>query len=872
MGRRRKSKGSNLGQWLSPQAWAGRVSQAVEMDHDTKRGVTIIVLWMVVALCILGLFDLSGSFGQFISRMLALAFGDIKWCFPIIVGIIAYFLLRPDHYRVRILTYFGAVLLMVSLTTLWHVRFDQLEALMMARDGLGGGYLGVLVSDQLLVFLGLWGTVAVCIGGLLIGLLLIFETSLNGLMWPLHIFNFVIRIGSFVWHKLLTWINRPKSVDTDDYEQEAEVDDDNSADEVPDDEPIDTADEPKFTQTPINDAAPVAAAEVQTAPATISMPKKFGRKIDLPLDLFTGRSGKPTSGDIKTNQEIIKRTLANFQVNVEMGAVNIGPTVTQYTFRPADGVRLAKITNLNGDLALALAAHPIRIEAPIPGKSLVGVEVPNQVAARVTMYDLLTSKEFKDRTSNMMISLGKDVSGQSYFAQLDRMPHLLIAGATGSGKSVCVNSIIISLMCQNSPDELKFIMVDPKRVELPAYNNLPYLLTPVITDVKKTVNALKWAVVEMERRFEVLSKAGKRNIESYNQTAKDKMPYIVFIIDELADLMGQSANDIEAGVVRLAQMARAVGIHLILATQRPSVEVITGLIKANVPARIAFSVMSLIDSRTILDTSGAEKLVGRGDMLYVGPETSKPKRIQGVFLSDREIHSITEHIRSQGEASYVNELNGTVAGSGGSEGGMGSDDGDALLPEAKEAIKQAGKASASLLQRRLKVGYARAARLLDLLEERGIIGPADGAKPREVFLDRLGGDINPVAFAAREHDLVGELRPDEEDVELNEPEPLVVWRDNAPTEPMIESLNDPLPELEDDQVEVGPEDLTEIEELEEEIEDKNEEVELADEEDIADDTTDEEIEEIDESDNLPDPDEDQSKSGKKKTFADDEWS
>jgi len=460
-----------------------------------------------------------------------------------------------------------------------------------------------------------------------------------------------------------------------------------------------------------------------------------------------------------------------------------------------------------------LAAHPIRIEAPIPGKALVGIEIPNQTAAKVCMNDMLSSDQFKKRESNLMISLGKDVSGKPFFAQIDKMPHLLIAGSTGSGKSVCVNSIITSLLYQNSPDELKFILVDPKRVELPLYNNIPYLLTPVITDVKKTINALKWTVVEMERRFEVLSRAGKRNIASYNKSTSDKLPYIVFVIDELADLMSTAANDVEAGIVRLAQMARAVGIHLILATQRPSVEVITGLIKANIPARIAFSVASLIDSRTILDASGAEKLVGRGDMLYIGPEVSRPKRVQGVFISDKETKNIIDYIKKQGTADYIEEVVERKSVGGGMGSSFGNDDGDDLMDEVKDIIRESGKASASLLQRRLKIGYARAARILDLLEDSGVIGPADGAKPREVFLDKLGG-INELEFAAKEHDLTGELRSisDNEDNE----------NDNSDDE-----YNDNDDEDDDEDEEINEEETIEetAEELDEEEDDNNNEEE-----------------------------------------------
>jgi S-DNA-T family DNA segregation ATPase FtsK/SpoIIIE len=463
-------------------------------------------------------------------------------------------------------------------------------------------------------------------------------------------------------------------------------------------------------------------------------------KIDLPFDLLSDKIGKATGGDIKNNMMVIQRTLENFGIPVEMGEISVGPTVTQYTFKPAEGIKLSRITTLGNDLALSLAAHPLRIEAPIPGRSLVGVEVPNQTKAVVGLREVLSSKAFKERPSNLMIALGKDVAGNAWLYDIAKMPHLLVAGATGSGKSVCLNTIIISLLYQNNPDDLKFIMVDPKRVELPAYNGIPHLLTPVITDVNKTINALKWCLNEMDRRFETLSKSGKRNIESYNQNSKERMPYIVFIIDELADLMIASPRDIESAIIRLAQMARAVGIHLILATQRPSVDVITGLIKANMPARIAFSVASGVDSRTILDSLGAEKLLGRGDMLFITAELSKPKRIQGTFVSDLEIRKITNYIKEKaGAPNYVENITERQKVSGIAGAGLnpeGSGDDDELLDEAREMIISSGKASASVLQRRLSIGYARAARILDLLEEAGVIGPVNGSKPREILISK----------------------------------------------------------------------------------------------------------------------------------------
>lgn len=741
------------------------------LSPETKKGVFIILIFVFGILALLGLFDLSGDFGKVIGKILALIFGSVKWLVPVFLFLWSYVLLRDDKYKIKVINYLGVGLLIAGLAGLLHLRYEPVLAMSYAQEGIGGGYLGAGVSLLLIKFTGFWGSLVIGLAIFAIGLLLTFETSIYGLMWPLHLFRFIKeKFGAWASQMPKLKAKEPRvPAAEDDYEEEIAEPETAApvAANAEEAEPV-----PSFTKSAISKGESEAKAEPA---AGIKLPKKFGRRIELPINLLNCKTGKASSGDIKNNQEIIRKTLANFGINVEMSDVNVGPTVTQYTFRPADGVKLSRIVNLNSDLALSLAAHPVRIEAPIPGKSLVGIEIPNQASAKVTMGEILMSKEFKARPNNLCIALGKDVSGKACFAQLDKMPHLLIAGATGSGKSVCINSVIVSLLYQNSPDELKFILVDPKRVELPLYNNLPYLLTPVITDVKKTINALKWCIVEMERRFEVLSKKGKRNIASYNESASEKLPYIIFIIDELADLMALSGNDMEAGVVRLAQMARAVGIHLILATQRPSIEVITGLIKANIPGRIAFSVASLIDSRTILDASGAEKLVGRGDMLYVGPEYSKPKRIQGVYLSDSEISQVVNYIKDQGEANYIEELNGQTS-LGGIAGSSGfSDDDDPLMPEVIEVIRQTGKASASLLQRRLKLGYARAARILDLLEDKGIIGPADGAKPREVFLEKLGG-VGAVEFAAREHGLEGELRPmseddEEEEVSLNEEEP-----------------------------------------------------------------------------------------------------
>ncbi len=470
-----------------------------------------------------------------------------------------------------------------------------------------------------------------------------------------------------------------------------------------------------------------------------------------PLSLLNDDKGTPSSGDIRANANIIKRTLLNFGIDVEMGEVSVGPTVTQYTLKPAEGVKLARIVALQNDLSLALAAHPIRLEAPIPGKSLVGVEVPNRSIALVGLRNLLENDIYQKSEAPLLFVLGRDVAGAPVYANLAKMPHMLVAGSTGAGKSVAIHSMITSFLYRNPPDLLKFLIIDPKRVELSTYSGIPHLLTPPITDSKKTIQALRWAVKEMDKRFETLATAGVRDLASYNERIAKKgsespepMPYIVIIIDELADLMAAFPREIEGSIIRLAQMARAVGIHLVVATQRPSVEVITGLIKANITSRIAFQVASQIDSRTILDVAGADKLLGNGDMLFLAGDTAKPRRIQGGFISEGEVHRIVKFVRDQGDAMpqtaegdtpgetiFTTQIEDAMAGGFGGDDFEGDD--DPLYEDARKTVVQAGKASASYLQRRLKIGYARAARLLDILEERGVIGPGEGAKAREIY-------------------------------------------------------------------------------------------------------------------------------------------
>ena len=463
-----------------------------------------------------------------------------------------------------------------------------------------------------------------------------------------------------------------------------------------------------------------------------------------PLSLLKSTSEKPTSGDLRANANIIKRTMESFGIAVDMGEINIGPKVTRYTLKPAEGIRVSKILELQRDLELALAAHPVRIEAPIPGKSLVGIEVPNKSAAIVRLGSLMGYPEFSN-AGPLVFPIGRDVTGEPIFTDIERMPHLLVAGATGSGKSITIHSILTSLLYKNSPASLKLILIDPKRVELSVYEGIPHLIAPVITEGRKSVAVFRWAINEMERRYEVLLQASARDIKSYNKNGREEpMPYIVVVVDEMADLMSSYGKEIEGSIVRLAQMARATGIHLIVSTQRPSVEVITGLIKANITARIALQVASQIDSRTILDAAGAEKLLGGGDLLFISSEFSKPKRIQSAYLSEEEIRKVVNFIKENNEAAPgPAEASPSAATDGTPSLGNGSmfdeaaddDEGDELYAEALAVVQEAKKASASFLQRRLKVGYARAARLLDIMESKGVIGPGEGAKPREILIE-----------------------------------------------------------------------------------------------------------------------------------------
>jgi len=507
-----------------------------------------------------------------------------------------------------------------------------------------------------------------------------------------------------------------------------------------------TKDVPKAIETPKKEPKPILPKITLPKPTpkpkpVIKKPIKIEPRVvgdyNMPtLDLLNTpppESERVMSEDLETSGRILEETLEDFSIEAKVVNISKGPVITRYELQPAPGVKVNRITALNDDIALAMKAPTVRIVAPIPGKSAVGIEVPNQSSSLVYLRELLESKEYQKKaaSSKLTIALGKDISGRCVVADLGEMPHLLIAGTTGSGKTVCVNSLIMSMIYNATPDELKFIMVDPKMVELAIYNGLPHLLCPVVTNSKKASGALEWVVNEMEERYKLLAKISVRNIDAFNKKSDDKIPYIVVIIDELADLMIVAQQSVEEAITRLAQLSRAVGIHIVLATQRPSVDVVTGVIKANFPARISFKVASKVDSRTVLDANGADKLLGKGDMLFLEPGSAKPIRAQGTLLTDPEIEKVVTVIKKQREPDYDNEI---LEKQKKRSSGRSNFEKDEFFDEAVKMVLETGQASVSMLQRRLRLGYTRAARLIDTMEEEGIVGSFKGSKPRDILI------------------------------------------------------------------------------------------------------------------------------------------
>lgn len=728
-----------------------KVHEENALPNDSKKAIIVVILIVFCLISALALFNLAGPAGNYLIKGLRIGFGWLTYAIPLLLGLSAYLLLKKDN-GWSSTKFFGFFLTTIAICAFFQWLAAGKNGIEVAM-GDGGGVLGIALQLPLFKLVGFWATGIIVFALITIGVIIFFQTSFSDLANLFKPSNYASQLEQKPVNTIA--VGKPW----------------NSPEAEPVLEAVKISHQENFISKTLAPAKKIAINN-QT-PTPVEPIKPPSNRINIPLDLLDINTTKATSRDINQGMLIIKTTLENFGIPVEMGEVNVGPTITQFTFKPSEGIKISRITALHNDLAMSLAAHPIRIEAPIPGKSLVGVEVPNQSIAMVKLREILESDGFKNHRGKLKFALGKDVSGKPWAADLATMPHLLVAGATGSGKSVCIHNIILSILFTHGPDSCKFILVDHKRVELTLYNDIPHLLTPVITDVPKTINALKWAVVEMDRRYKLLEAAGKKNITAYNESILvNKLPYIIIIIDEMGDLMITAGKEVEALVIRLAQLARAVGIHLIFATQRPSVNIITGTIKANLPARIALSVISSIDSRTILDEPGADKLLGRGDMLFLTAELGKPVRLQGAFVSDQELEKIINFLREQGEPEYNMDIieRQAVAGMNGNNNrnNYNEESGDPLLDEARAIVIRAQKASVTLLQRHLRIGYSRAAFLVDKLEQEGTIGPAQGAKPREVLVNEWQEENNPEVAETPLHQPIEEENNNDEDDDFPE--------------------------------------------------------------------------------------------------------
>lgn len=710
---------------------------AFPVSIEALRGVCAVLAVAVGIFLALAAFEVGGAVGAFLFTILSKLLGVGYMLLPFSLLLLAIALMRSFEKRFGAIEIISILVFLLSSLGLIALAFPE-----------QGGILGAAIANPLVAAVDTIATVIFLLSFSVAALIIAFDVHLS--VWIAS-----LREG-MRGENLSDEEDREVTIAGIPEEQDGEPDE--LVETVPDEEDSREAPAPRVQiaemsgESNANAGFPIIAAS-----ASVYDPP--------PLALLGKNKGKPEVGDVKANMNIIKRTLQNFGIQVEMDEVSIGPTVTRYAMKPAEGVRLAKIVALQSNLELALAASPVRIEAPIPGKALVGIEVPNISRTTLGLAPLFGDNEFTQSPKPLLLGLGRTITGAAHFADLAKMPHMLVAGTTGSGKSVCIHDFVVSLLYRAGPERLRFIMVDPKRVELTLYGGIPHLLAPVITDAKKAILALKWLAKEMDRRYDVLQTEKVRDIASYHEnvvapaiekgTAEqmpEAMPYIVVIIDELADIMQTYPRELEAGIVRLAQMSRAVGIHLILSTQRPSVKVITGLIKANVPSRVAFQVASQIDSRTILDTGGAEKLLGAGDMLFLSSDMSKPRRIQAPYISETEVKKVVAHIIKNNDAGLdsVDFSEKQQNDSGSIFASMEDEEGDDKYAEAKQAVLEAGKASTSYLQRKLGVGYSRAAKLIDMLEERGVIGPADGAKPREVIGAGNADELVAAAEAAEE--------------------------------------------------------------------------------------------------------------------------
>lgn len=706
------------------------------------RQVGAVLLIVVSLLLVLSWFNSGGPVVMWAHGTLLNSIGFAMYILPALLIYLAYETFRREDNRIP-----ASVKVASVLELIWFSAFFGLVG---SKETATGGFIGEMVNS---------------------GMLLLFNPTIASFIYIVLIFITLLYVlgitFSDTWSTLWNLI-RPNRDNSEAAPQELKAKATKKAEfKLNAGVPVAnlTEEEPKKkpkSSSLKNSIEPDKAAEEKAALVTISDPNWKAPS----LSLLEKKQSPANAGNVEQNAEIIKETLHEFNIDVEMEGANIGPKVTQYTLRPPSGVKLTRITALETNIALNLAAQTLRMEAPIPGQKLVGIEVPNRKAADVRLHGILTSDQWKKakEEQSLPFAVGKDISGAPVVADLSKMPHLLIAGQTGSGKSVMIHTLLTSLLYNNSPSDMKLILVDPKQVEMEFYAGIPHLLTKVINEPEKTISALKWSVNEMERRYTLLAENGVRDIKSYNKKIREgktkiivededgnpqqhqegAMPYIVIVIDELSDLMMAAARDVEAYIVRLTQKARAVGIHMVLATQRPSVDVITGLIKANVPARLAFTVASQVDSRTILDQIGAEKLLNEGDMLMITPSISKPKRIQGAWVTDDEVTKVTSYLKMQSPPQYNDEVVSQPIQLNG-KGGVVMDiegEGDSLLDDAIAVVLADRRASTSLMQRRLRVGYARASRIMEEMEERGVIGPPDGSRPREILISSVA-DLDP---------------------------------------------------------------------------------------------------------------------------------
>jgi len=731
------------------------VPASASPDGQLRGEVAAIAVAAFSVLSLVALITDQGAVLQWWRGLLVGALGAGAALVPPALALAAITFWSPDIRARLLMPGIGATITAVAVLSIAEITFAD-----PGTTGPGGA-LGRFVGRGLEGLLGAWGAVVALLAVLVVGIVVAAERSLVELLGPVvrRRPSLVLRPGMTLPSGTAATAKRAtRSVDddADDEDEEEEEDAPPVRINLPEERRAPSAAEAKSRAAAL--AAHAAVTErITTAPARTALeaspiaglpsaavaaegvlhadpPEKPWALPSIEL-LEQGSAARSSEDELRRNKRVIEETLAHFGIAATVVEITPGPVVTRYELKPAAGVKLSRIEALSDDLSLALAARTLRIEAPIPGKSVVGIEIPNIAIGLVSLKDVAESAAFRDASSKLVVALGRDVAGSPIVADLAKLPHLLIAGQTGSGKSVSINSIITSLLMTATPDEVRLILCDPKRVELAGFNNIPHLVVPVVTDHDKILNALYWAVGEMDRRYRLFARATARNIEKYNEmrTGHDRVPYVVLVIDELADLMISAPIQVEKAITRIAQLARATGIHLVVATQRPSVDVITGLIKANIPARIAFATASSIDSRTILDMTGAEKLLGRGDMLVLPPDAPKPVRAQGVFVSDQEMDRVTRHWKAQRAPQYELSILESQERSR-----MRDEDGDEMdddrYDEAVDIVQNAGQASVSMLQRKMTVGFARAGRLIDIMERRGVIGPAQGpGKMREVY-------------------------------------------------------------------------------------------------------------------------------------------